>query len=107
MKDHGHVKLAIKNLRNFGFSVEKVNGKWAAVWHPTSFHKYEERDLYSDRELIKLSKTFCKKPVGYKTVKEETHKPFRRKTRQQIAAQNLEDFSSERKMKKNNPWNYD
>lgn len=98
---------AVQKLKDKGWKVEKHKDGWLAASYGQGFHDYREDWIYSDRELINLSKIFCRKGPWNKTIKEETHKPFRRKARQQIAAQNLEDFNLDKRMSKNNPWRYD
>lgn len=101
------VQEAVQTLKNHHYKVEKHKNGWIAVFDAKFLHDYSERELYTDRELIKLAQSVHKTHPGYKIVKEETHKPFRRKFKQQVAAENLEDFNNERKCSKNNIWYYD
>lgn len=103
------VSEAIKNLTRIGWKVEKHGRKWIAVSCGKFLHDYRNSDLYSDRELIHLSRAVCQTREGRKIVKRVQHKRLRRRTRQQMQK---EDFDSifptiKNGNSKEDPWTYD
>lgn len=96
---------AVKALRKNGWIVKSVDGGWIANMNGAHFFN-SDNDTLTDRKLIKLARAVLKNYEG-KYVKEATHKPYRRKTRQKIKSENFDSISGDLRSHKNNPWNFD
>lgn len=97
---------AVKALRKIGWIVESVDGGWIAERKGAYFFYARNEGVLTDRKIIKLAKEALRNYEG-KYVKEATHKPYRRKTRQKIKSENFDSISGDLRSHKNNPWNFD
>jgi len=99
---------AVKNLTRLGWTVEKHGKKWIAVHSGKFLHDYRKSDCYSDRELIRLSRSVFQTSGGKKIAKRIQPKRLRRRIKQAIQLENFDNIRPDIRAKgKEDSWCYD